>query len=194
MEPIQSGQSSAASSAGDYPCAPSLVVGSGDPAEEMAALEVENGEAQRTTAHQARDAQEAAEAQANAAEVQAMHDEAKSVRVQGYFDAGAAVVGAALSIACPVASTGMPTTQSLVASHLSDGVEKLGDGLFKAAQHDQEASAAADRASASQHADAVKNASDDASDANAAMSAALDFDRNITSIEAQTQLAALHRA
>jgi hypothetical protein len=166
-----------------------------DPAGEVAALAIENGEAERTTGHQERDAEEAAEAQANAAEVQAMHDEASSFRAQGYFDAATSVAGAVIGVACPAPVAGEKASmQSLIAGHAADGAEKLGDGFWKAAQHDDEASAAADKASSAQHADAAKDASDAAADASATISTALEFDRNALSIESQTQLAALHRA
>jgi hypothetical protein len=185
MNPVQTspGAGAAAVFPGTYPAA------------EVAALAVENGEAERTTAHQERDAEEAAEAQANAAEVQAMHDEASSLRAQGYFDAATSVAGAVIGVACPAAAAGEKASiQSVVAGHASDGVEKLGDGFWKAAQHDDEANAAADKASAAQHADAAKDASDAAADASATISTAMEFDRNALSIESQTQLAALHRA
>jgi hypothetical protein len=194
MEAIQAAHCSRATPIDDSLDASDAVLCSGDPGEEMAALDVENGEAERTTAHQERDSQEAAEAAADAAQVQAMHDEASSLRAEGVFDASTAVVGACLAAACPPAASGAATVGGLVAAHLSDGVEKLGDGLWKAAQHDDEAQATADKASADQHADAARNATDAANDANATLGAALDFDRNYTSIEAQTQLAALHRA
>jgi hypothetical protein len=193
MEAIQSTQSSAAPSPDGYVDAPSLLC-NGDPGEEMAAMAVENGETERTLAHQERDTEEAAEAQADAAQVKAMHDEASSLRAQGVFDAATAVVGACLAVACPPAASGAPTVQGLVTGHLSDGVEKLGDALWKSAQHDDEARATAAKAVATQHEDAAKDAADAASDANASLGAALDFDRNYTSTESQTQLAALHRA
>ena len=167
----------------------------------MAALAVENGEVERTNAHQEREAEEAAEARANAAAVQAMHDEASSMRTQGFFDAATSVAGAVIAVACPVAGASSACQREsarslggLVAGHLMDGVEKLGDGFFRAAQHDDEAKATADRAIATQHEDAAKDAASGAGDASAAINAALDFDRNYTSLEAQAQLAALHRA
>ncbi len=193
MEAIQSAQSGAATSPGGYVDTSSLVC-NGDPGEEMAVIAVENGEAERTVAHQERNVEEAEAAQADAAQVQAMHDEASSLRAQGWFDAGTAVVGACIAVACPPAASGAPTVQGLVTGHLSDGVEKLGDGYWKAAQHDDEARATADKATATQHENAAKDAADAAGDANANVGAALDFDRNYTSTEAQTQLAALHRA
>jgi hypothetical protein len=181
------------------------LAGGADPGEMIATLAIESGEAERTAAHQQRGAEEAAEAQAEAAQVQAMHDEASSLRAQGIFDAATAVAGAVIGVSCASASAGQEACScqatgdkaspwGIVGGHLSDGVEKLGDGFWKASQHDDEASAAADKASADQHADAAKDASDAVADANAGIGAALDFDRNYTSMEAQTQLAALHRA
>ena len=56
-----------------------------------------------------------------------------------------------------------------------------------------EATAAAQKAAANQADNAVKTAAGAADDANAVIAAALDFDRNYTTTEAQAQLAALHR-
>jgi hypothetical protein len=167
----------------------------------MAALAVENGETERVNAHQQRQAEEAAEAKAEADAVQAMHDGASSMRAQGFFDAATSVAGAAIAVACPMpvassATSGQPAsaTRGLVAGHLMDGVAKLGDGLFRAAQHDDEAKASGDKATATLHDDAAKDAAASAADASANISAALDFDRNYSSLDAQAQLAALHRA
>jgi len=190
MGPIQSEQSSRAPLPADYLPPAISVACDGDPGEEMAALAVETGEAERTNAHQEREAEEAAEAQANAATVQAMHDEASSMRAQGFFDAATSVAGAVVAVACPTSAA----TAGQVAGHLVDGGGKLGDGFFHAAQHDDEASAAANKASATQDEDAAKDAAERAADANATISAAVEFDRSYTGVEAQAQLAALHRA
>jgi hypothetical protein len=199
MGPIQSGQSGPAP-LGTLP--PLISVDcEGDAGAEMAALAVENGKTERTIAHHEREVEEAAEAKADDDDVQAMHDEASSMRAQGFFDAATSVAGAAIAVACPVPVAGAATgsqaagaTRGLVAGHLMDGIGKLGDGFFHAAQHNDEANATADRATATQHEDAAKDADASAADASAAINAALDFDRNYTSLEAQTQLAALHRA
>jgi hypothetical protein len=201
MEPIQSGQSTRAPLPGDYLPPPMSVACDGDPGEVMAALAVETGEAERANAHQEREAEEAAEAQANAAAVQSMHDEASSMRAQGFFDAATSVAGAVVAVACPLAAAGSATvsqaataTTGQVAGHLVDGGGKLGDGFFHAAQRDDEANAAAHKASATQHEDVAKDAAERDADANATIAAALDFDRSYSGVEAQTQLAALHRA
>ncbi len=208
MDAIQSAQSSSASLPIDDPGLTTVVVSTGDPGAEMAALAIENGEAERTNAHQERDAQEAAEAQANAAEVQKMHDEASSMRSEGVFDAVVGVAAAAATVALPIAFAADPAAPAAtmaqsqagaaragtVGGGLVDSFGKLGDGFFHAAQHNDEAGAAADRASAGQHGDAVKDANDTAASADATISSALDFDRSYSSVEGQIQLAALHRA
>jgi hypothetical protein len=188
MQAIQASQSGAAQTTDfSFAC-------NGDLGEEVAVVSIETGEAERTAAHQERDAEEAAQVRDDAAQVQAMHDEASSLRAQGVFDAATAVAGACLAIACPPAASGAQTLQGLVGSHLTDGVGKLGDALWQASQHDDEANAAAARAAADQSGNGVKDATDAANEADSVIGAALDFDRNYTSIEAQTQLAALHRA
>ncbi len=208
MEAIQSGQSNPMSFPGDDLGVTTPVFCTGDPGAEMAALAVENGEAERTSAHQERDAEEAAEAQANAAEVQKMHDEASSMRAEGVFDAVTAVAAAAVTIACPIALAADPAAPAAtvmqsqasaaragaVAGGAFDGLAKLGDSLYHGSQHDDEASAAAGRASAGQHGDAVRDANDTAAAADATISSALDFDRNYSAVEGQIQLAALHRS
>ena len=207
MEAIQSGQSNPTSFPGDDPGATTPIFCTGDPGAEMAALAIENGEAERTSAHQERDVEEAAETQANAAEVQKMHDEASSMRAAGVFDAVTAVVGAAVTVACPIAFAADPAAPAATAMQsqasaaragaaaggLFDGLAKLGDSRYQGSQHDDEASAAADRASAGQRGDAVSDANDTASAADATISSALDFERNYSAVEGQIQLAALHR-
>ena len=83
MEAIQPRRRIPTLDPGAYLETPSSLVCDGDPGEEMAALAVENGEAERTAAHQERETEEAAQTQADAAQVQAMHDEACSLRAPG---------------------------------------------------------------------------------------------------------------
>jgi hypothetical protein len=149
---------------------------------QVAALAIENGDAERTTAHVERDAEEHAEAAADAAQVQAMHDEASKMRTQGWFDGGMAVGTAVLRAYCPAASA------------VTEGGTKIGDACFQASQHDDEATAAAQKAASDQAQTAVKDASDTVTDADANISTALDFYRTYTATEAATQQAALHHA
>ena len=114
MGPIQSGQLQPAPLPGDALPPPIPVSCDGDPGEEMAALAVKDGEVERTNAHQEREAEEAAEARANAAAVHAMHDEASSMRAQGFFDAATSVAGAVIAVACPGAPASS-ASQSLAA-------------------------------------------------------------------------------
>jgi hypothetical protein len=157
-------------------------VGVLDMGAEVAALAIENGDDERTTAHVERDAEEHTEAMADAAQVQAMHDEASNMRTQGWFDGGMAVGTAVLRAYCPAASAAI------------EGGTKVGDACFQSAQHDDEATAAAQKAAGDQAETAVKDATDTASDANADISTALDFYRTYTATEAATQQAALHHA
>jgi hypothetical protein len=82
----------------------------------------------------------------------------------------------------------------MAASDLTTAGGKLTDGLFGASQHDDEASAAQDKAAADRYASDAKDASDAANSADATVSNALDFARSYVATEAQTQAAALHRA
>jgi hypothetical protein len=149
---------------------------------QVAALAIENGDEERATAHVERDAEEHAEAAADAAQVQAMHDEASNMRTQGWVDGGIAVGAAALQSYCPAAAAAV------------QGGAKVGDACFQAKQHDDEATAAAQKAASDQAQTAVKDDSDTATDANAAISTALDFYRTYTATEAAAQQAALHHA
>jgi hypothetical protein len=159
----------------------SVAVG-GDLGAEIAALAVQNGDAERTTSHAARDAEEQAEAQHDAAEVQAMRDEASSMRMEGVFDAATAVGTGCVKAECPSAA------------FVCEAYGKLGDGVWHAAQHTDEANAAGQRAAADQAKSAAQNQGEAAADADAYVKAAFDFYREYTSTAAQTQSAAIHRA
>jgi hypothetical protein len=181
MQPVQASPFSTTATSGSLLPDPTDELCSGDLGEEMAALDVQNGEVERRTADEQRETEEAAEAQADAAEVQAMHDEASSMRAQGVFDGVVSIASSAAKAYCPAAGAAI------------DAGEKVGDGFWHAAQHDDEANAAAQKAAANQADNAIKTAAGAVDDANAAIAAALDFDRNYTTTEAQAQLAALHR-
>ncbi len=155
---------------------------SGDFGAEIASLAVQDGDAEVTTEQEARDLGEQAQARADAAQVQAMHDEATSMRAEGVFDAVTAVGTGCLKAYCPGAS------------FVAEAAGKVGDGLWHAAQHDDEAAAAAQKASSDQAKSAAQDDAEAASDAKAYVKAGLDFYREYVSTEAQTQSAALHRA
>ncbi len=155
---------------------------SGDFGAEIASLAVQNGDAEVTTEHEARDVEEQAQARDDAAQVQAMHDEASSMRAEGVFDAVTAVGTGCLKAYCPTAT------------FVGEAAGKLGDGLWHASQHHDEAAAAAQKASSDQAKGAAQNDGDAASDANGYVKAGLDFYREYVSTEAQTQSAVLHRA
>ncbi len=182
MQAIQGSSSGLTADPGHILDTPASTVFDGDLGAEMAALAVENGEVERTTAHEERDAQEVAETQADAAQVSAMHDEASSMRAEGWFDAGVGIAGAGAKAYSPVLAAGV------------DATEKLGDGFFHAAQHADDADATAQKAAADQAQTAAKDDDQAANDAEARIGTVLDFDRNYSATEAQIQLAALHRA
>ena len=172
--------------------ATSPVVDAGDLGAEIAALAIRTGDAERSTAHAQRNLDEAAQSRADDAQVQAMHDEASSMRTQAWVSGAVGVAGACVAAGC--ATTGVSSTWGVVGSDVSSASGKMVDGLFGAAQHDEEASAAQDKAAADRAASDAKNASDAANDAGATVQAALDFARGYVVTEAQTQSAALHRA
>ncbi len=153
----------------------------GDPGAEIAALAVEQGSAERTTARAARAAEEELEEHEDAAAVQAMHDKASSMRTQAWFDAGAT---------CAKASCDQDKTDTeLVAAG-----QKLGDGLFAAGQVNDDANAKAHEAAAAGAKDGAQDDTEAIGDASEYIKAALDYYREYASTQAQTSTAAIHRA
>jgi hypothetical protein len=182
MEAIETRRGPPATVPDESDDAPIGTSSSGDLGAEVASLAVEDGETERTTSHEERDAEEQAMAQHDAAQVGAMRDEASSMRTEGLFDAAAGVGEACVKVACPDA---VP---------IADGLAKLGDGVWHAAQHDDEATAAAQKAAADQAQSAAQNDAEAGNDASDYVKAALDFYRGYVATEGQTQSAALHRA
>lgn len=155
---------------------------SGDLGAQAAALAIQNGEDERRTGHEERDAAYAVEAHDDAEQVQTLHGEASDLRMQGGFDMAAGFVTAAAKAASPVAGAAM------------EGMQKAGDDLLAASQKDDDADAAADKAAADQAENAAKDAGERATDATSNINAALDFNRNYQATEAAVAQAALHRA
>jgi hypothetical protein len=189
MSSIQSVQSSATAYDATSP-----VIDGGDLGAEMAALEIRNGDAERSMEHTQRSIDEAAQQAADAAQVQSMHDEASSMRTGAWVSGAIGIAAAGASVLIPAAATGGPSTWGMAASDLGTAGGKLTDGLFSAAEHGDEANAAQDKAASDRYASDAKDASDAASGADATVSNALDFARSYVATEAQTQAAALHRA
>jgi hypothetical protein len=169
-------------------------VDGGDLGAEIAALAIQNGNTQRATAHAQRAIDEADQERADAAQVQAIHSEASSMRAQAWVDGGIGVAAAFGDAFIPRAPTGGPSGWGAASTDLTAAATKMVDGFFAAAQHDDEADAASDKAAADRFANDAKDASDAANDATATINTALDFARSYVATEAQTQAAALHRA
>ena len=182
MEAIQAGRGTPQTLAGEFAQPEIAVATGGDMGAEVAELAVQNGDAERTSAHEARDAEEEAAARADAAQVQALRDEASNMRLEGVFDAATAVGTGCLKMECPSAA------------FTTEAEEKLGDGFFHAAQHTDEANAAGHKAAADQAKGAADGDGAAANDANAYVKDALDFYRTYAATTAQTQSAAIHRA
>jgi hypothetical protein len=173
---------------------PGPLVDSGDLGAELAAVEIQTGDTERSAEHAQRSLDEVAEEQADEAQVQQMHDEASSMRTEAWVNGGIGVVEAVAGFGFQPSPTGTPTTWGAASTAVTTGAEKLADGLFSASQHDDEANAAGDKAAADRYASDAKDASDAANDATSFVSNALDFARSYVATEAQTQAAALHRA
>ncbi|HLK41048.1 MAG TPA: hypothetical protein VKU41_30060 [Polyangiaceae bacterium] len=160
----------------------SLAVTSGDPGAELAALTVQAGTAERHTARAVRDSEERLAEHEEAAQVQALHDDASSLRTEAWFDGGMTVA---------MQAAGGP--QSTLGTWLSAGA-KVGDGLFAADQQDHAADAKAHEAAAAHAENAVKDAGDAAADASELVRSGLQFFGTYVETRAQTMAAALHKA
>lgn len=182
MNAIQAGRTTSPTVVVDSLDSDAGAIASGDLGAAIAALAVENGTAERKLSHEARDVEEQAEAQADAAQVKSMRDEASSMRIEGVFDAVTTVGTEYVKAYCPPVG------------FFCEGADKLGDGIFHAAQHGHEADAASHRAEADQAKSAADKDTGAAGDADSYVKAALDFYREYSSIDAQTQSAALHKA
>jgi hypothetical protein len=179
----------------------------GDIGAEVAALNVEVGNSERTNAHDQREADEANQQTADNQQVQALHDEASSIRTQAWIDGAIGVAEACATVAIGVSAANAASTAGGAANAASGynsatgastaiftGVNKVFDGLCGAGQKDDEANAAADKAAADRYAADAQDASQDATDADSFVNASLDFVRGYEATVAATQTAALHRA
>jgi hypothetical protein len=158
-----------------------VLLSSGDVGAEFAALAVENGTVERSAARQQREVDEARVESEQAAEVQAIHREASSLRTQAWVDAGSTLVAQ---------TAGKDTTGAAVVK----AGKSLADGYFSAGQKDDEANAKACEAAATD----AKSAADDAHDilngASDYIKSALDFYQEYVTTRAQTLTVAAQRA
>jgi hypothetical protein len=170
----------------------------GDLGEEVAALDIELGNSERTEAHDQRSVDEVAQENDDNQQVQEIHDEASSLRTQAWVDGaiGVGEAGASVAIGLSYGSQASPAAAGVQggSTALFTGANKVVDGLFGASQKDDEANAAADKASADRFQADAQDASQDATDAGGFVNAALDFARTYEATVASTQAAALHRA
>jgi hypothetical protein len=182
--------------------APDTVLLSGDMGAAIAALAVQQGNAEEQTETQAAEAQDTLQDNAEAAQVATLHSEASTMRA-GAWESGLLQIGAGV---CTMGSagvsmgTGGSATGGQIATLLKgagEGVTGAGTivgGLSKAAATDLDASATASKALA----DAAGRAGDLDRDAHKSaesfVQAALDFYREYAQAKAQAEAAALHGA
>ena len=158
----------------------------------LAALAVENGQAQRRVATASRDADEARAEEQAVQEVAALHAEAGSIREQAWFDA---VTSGAQVAAQQSAPGGSQTSSSgSVASGALGGAKAFGDGLFAADEKDDEASAKGYDAGVTSARFASDGAHDALADAQSLVQSALELYREFVATQAQTRSAALRGA
>jgi hypothetical protein len=182
---------------------------SGDPGAEIAALAVQSGETQRKGANEARDAYESAEASEDQQEVDAMRQKADDIRSEAWTEGVGMVVQGGLELggSCEAldemkgAPSQVTTTRANAemaafrgAGGVANGVATLMAAGSKAAQANDDASAAQHRGNADQAKAAAEDTHDASKDAGDFVKAALDFYNGYVSSEAQTRAAALHRA
>ena len=167
---------------------------SGDPGAELAALAVQSGERQQTVAQTARDTEAQIEVGEDHQQVDAMHQKARDIRAAGIWEGGG-MIGEG---ACSFTGAFLPSPKlgnSFVAGGKgADGVAKVVAAGSRAAEANDDATAAAAKSASDQ----AKSAADDLHDvkkgAGDFISAALDFYREYTSAQASANSAALHRA
>jgi hypothetical protein len=171
-------------------------------AAQIAALALQQGQAQSDLDTKAEETQDSIADQADAAEVATMHQEASTMRA-GAWESGILQISAG---ACSIASAGAgigatagsgAMGASGVMKGLSEGLSgggTIAGGLSKAATTDLEASATASKALA----DAAQRSGGVDSDAKKSaqqfVQAAVDFFREYESTKAQAQAAAVHGA
>jgi hypothetical protein len=193
---------------------------SGDPGAELAAMAVQSGETQRKGANEARDAYERAEASEDQQEVDAMRQKADDIRSEAWIEGAGMVLQGGLELggscealdtlsnvpSSSVGPTDQPRVQVMLATANAEtgafrGAGGVANGVATVMAAGSKAAQANDDASAAQHrgnADLAKAAADDmhdaSKDAGDFVKAALDFYNGYVSSEAQTRAAALHRA
>jgi hypothetical protein len=172
--------------AGGSPSLPTLplpvVPVAADMGADLAFLEVQAGQIQRSEATDDRNAEEKlADSEADQ-EVNALRSEASSMGSQAIVDGALAVVDAG--------GGGKSTPFGAVVS----GVKGATDGLFGAAEKNDEANAKGFEAAAGAAQSGVQGAHDAVTDAEQLVQAALEFYKEYASTQAQTDLAALGRA
>ncbi len=180
---------------------PSLWI-EGDPGAEIAALAVQQGQAQQDIETVSAEEQDTVQDQAADAQVATLHDEASTMR-SGALESGLLQIGAG---ACAIGSAGASigaaqgTFQAGVGGALkglSEGLAgggSLADGLSKAAATDLQALATAQQALGSAAQRAGDASRDGQKAASAYVQAALDFYKEYETAKAQAQAAAVHAA
>jgi hypothetical protein len=189
---------------------PSLML-LGDAGAEIAAIAVQQGEAQQTIDTTAAEAEDTSADAAAAAQVATLHQEASTTRA-GALESGVLQISAG---ACAIASAGVAadakvpsttpgaaavspnTTWSGVLKGASEGLMgggTMADGLSRAAATDSQALATGQQAAATSAQQAAAAARDGQKSAESFVQAALDFYKEYETTKAQAQAAALHGA
>ena len=157
------------------------LMSSGDIGAQVAALAVKSGMSERALAREQRQADLARADDQVAQEVQAIHSEASSLRVQAWVDAGA-------TLGANVAGKDSDGAAAILAG------KSLADGYLVAGQKDDEANAKAAEAASTDAKGAAGDAHDIVSGANDYIKSALDFYQEYASTRAQTLNVAAARA
>jgi hypothetical protein len=168
---------------------------SGDPGAELAALAVQSGEQQENVARTARDTEVELEVHEDNLQVDAMHKKAEDIRASGIWEGvGMIAEGASGVVPAVVPVSNRVADAVRLGGKGANGIAAIASTFGKAAEANDDATAAAARSAS----DRAKGAADDLSDARKSagdlISAALDFYREYTSAQATANTAALHRA
>jgi len=183
------------------------LVANGDPGAMLAALTTQNAHDQAEVARKQREQADDAQTNAEAAEVQDLHDKASLQRTQGIVDGALQIVGGALEFgsgmekASEVTDTGAAkASDERWETRLGAGATacKAGqsavDGLFQGAITDKDADEKMHEASADTYKRIADDAQDDEKDAKDVMSKAIDFYKEYVEAKHQTTMAAIQRA
>ncbi len=179
----------------------------GDPGAMFAALTMQTAKSESDTSRKMRDAALSAQAKADDAAVQDIHDKANLQRWQGVVDGalqigeGVCDVGMGINEAKQVTDTGADQKNDKLraawlggGSTFSKAAQSIAHGVFQGAISDKDADEKMHEASSATFKRIADDAHDNENDAKALLNKAIDFYKEYVDTKNQTAMAAIHRA